>query len=81
MVNNYEAYASFKIIFANISLIENLIDCNSIVSYIRLVIRNVAFKTIIDLDADVFVIKKVASLILGVVEINEDNINRKMAFI
>lgn len=58
-----------------------MINCNNIVSYAYFIIRKVAVKTMIDLNTDIFVMKKSVDLVLKVVKIDGDNINRKIALI
>lgn len=60
---------------------KDLIDCNSLIDCTCFVTENVAIETIIGLDAGVFGVKMVAGLVLEVVEINEDNMHKKMALI
>lgn len=81
MVDNCRTYTGFEIVFTGIFLIKDLINYNSIVDYAYFVARKVIVETIIGLDTNVFIMKKGAGLILKTVEIDGDNINRKMALI
>lgn len=57
-------------------MIKDLINCDNAIDYIRLMTGKVAIKKVIDLDAGVFAVKKDKSIVLGVVKIDGDNIQR-----
>lgn len=81
LVNNHRTCIDFGIVFTNSFLIENLIDSNSIDNYIYFVIKKIAIETIISLNIDIFIMKNNAGLILEAVEIDGDDINKKMILI
>lgn len=58
-VHSYRTYTNSRIVFTSIFLIKILIDCNSVIYYIRFVVQKAAFEKIIDfnLKKTVFVIK------------------------
>lgn len=56
-------------------------NCDSIIYYANFITRKFTIKTMIGLNAEMFALKKDASLDLKVIKIDEDNINRKIALI
>lgn len=59
-------------------MIKDLIDCDNPVNYACFVIENITIEIIIGLNARVFAIKIVASLILEADKIDKDNIYKDM---
>lgn len=58
---------------------EDLIDCDSAIYYVRFMTGKVVIEKMISLNVKIFAVKKVAGLVLEVVKVNEDNIQKKLA--
>ncbi len=74
LINVCETFADSRISSTDNFVIKDLTDCDSAINYLHYVTRKITVEKVISLDTRVFVMKKYASLILKVVEIDRNDI-------
>lgn len=78
LIDGCETFVDSGISSAGNFLIKDLTDCDSAINYVYYVTRKIIVEKVISLDTKMFVMKKYASLVLKVVEIDGNDIQREV---